>query len=181
MKLSINGVTDQNEEKAVITDDSLENKKSNQKCRYNDRGFCKSKLDCVYYHSNTICDKLLLNGQCPQPKTCLSRHPRDCKHWTGDTRGCLRENLCKYMHNSTKKGINIKTKKNNNESDSKVQNITVSPKEATEAKDKVIKEKDEEIARLRSENESLMENNSRMKRIAWKMDQEIKVLRSKLT
>ena len=85
------------------------------------------------------------------------------------------------MHNSTKKGINIKTKKNNNESDSKVQNITVSPKEATEAKDKVIKEKDEEIARLRSENESLMENNSRMKRIAWKMDQEIKVLRSKLT
>ena len=84
------------------------------------------------------------------------------------------------MHNSTKKGINIKTKKNNNESESKVQIITVSPKEATEAKDKVIKEKDEEIARLRSENESLMENNSRMKRIAWKMDQEIKVLRSKL-
>ena len=58
---------------------------------------------------------------------------------------------------------------------------TVSPKEATEANDKVIKEKDEEIARLRSENESHMENNSRMKRIAWKMDQEIKVLRSKLT
>ena len=55
---------------------------------------------------------------------------------------------------------------------------TVSPKEATEANDKVIKEKDEEIARLRSENKSLMENNSR---IAWKMEQEIKVLRSKLT
>ena len=96
------------------------------------------------------------------------------------------------MHNSSKKGIKIKIKKNNNESESKVQNLTVdkeimtekktvSPKEATEAKDKVIKEKDEGIATLRSENKSLMENNSRMKRIAWKMDQEIKVLRSKLT
>ena len=53
-------------------------------------------------------------------------------------------------------------------------------KEAVEANEKVIKEKEEEIARLRLENESLMENNNKIKRIAWNMDQEIKVLMAKL-
>ena len=53
-------------------------------------------------------------------------------------------------------------------------------KEALEANKKVIKEKEEEIARLRLENESLMENKNKIKRIAWNMDQEIKVLRAKL-
>ena len=53
-------------------------------------------------------------------------------------------------------------------------------KEAVEANKKVIKEKEEEIARLRLENESLMENNNKIKRIAWNMDQEIKVLMVKL-
>ena len=94
MKVSINGATDQMEEKAVIIDDSLEKKKSNLKCRYNDRGFCKSRLDCVYSHSNKTCDKLLSMGQWPETKTCLLRHPRDCKRWKGDTRGCLRGKQC---------------------------------------------------------------------------------------
>ena len=47
------------------------------------------------------------------------------------------------------------------------------------AKEILIKEKDEEIAKLRSENVILIENENRMKRIAWKMDQEIKALRAK--
>ena len=46
------------------------------------------------------------------------------------------------------------------------------------AKEILIKERDEEIAKLRSENGILMENGNRMKRIAWKMDQEIKALRA---
>jgi hypothetical protein len=175
-------------------------------------------LGCVYYHSNTIFDKLLLNGQCPQPKTCLSRHPRDCKHWTGDKRGCLKGNLCKYLHNSRGKSIEIKTKKNNHEHESECQNITIdkeidtegidddlkeiieardivikemdeevvsdekydSLKEAIEAKEILIMKKDKEIEKLRLKNESLVENNNKVKRIAWNMDQEIKVLRSKL-
>ena len=53
-------------------------------------------------------------------------------------------------------------------------------KEAVEANETVIKEKEEEIARLRLENESLMENNNKIKRIAWNMDQEIMVLMVKL-
>ena len=47
-------------------------------------------------------------------------------------------------------------------------------------KDKVIKEKDEEIAKLRAENESLVEDYNKVKRIARKMDQEIKTLKLKL-
>jgi hypothetical protein len=86
MKVSINGATDKMEDKSVIIDDPLEKKKSNLKCRYNDRGFCKSDLDCVHAHSNIICDKLLSNGQCPESKSCPSRHPRDCKHWKEDVK-----------------------------------------------------------------------------------------------
>ena len=109
--------------------------------------------------------------------------------WDRSTRGCLRGKLCSYFHNSGKKGINIITK--NNKSEREVQNITIDKemstekkydtlKEAVEANKKVIKEKEEEIARLRLENESLMENNNKIKRIAWNMDQEIKVLMVKL-
>ena len=47
------------------------------------------------------------------------------------------------------------------------------------AKDILIKKKDKEIANLRSENETLIENDNRKKIIAWKKDQEIKALRSK--
>ena len=43
MKLSIDGVTDRVKEKVEIIDDSLQKKKFNQKCRYNDWGFCKSQ------------------------------------------------------------------------------------------------------------------------------------------
>ena len=93
------------------------------------------------------------------------------------------------MHNSSKKGINVKTNKNNHETKSCGRNgIIDKDKESTEekddtlnetiaAKDKVIKE---EIVRLRSENESIIEQNDIMKRIAMNMDKEIKVLRSKL-
>ena len=45
---------------------------------------------------------------------------------------------------------------------------------------KVIKEKENEITKLRSENESLMELNNKISRCAIKMDQEIKELRSKM-
>ena len=56
---------------------------------------------------------------------------------------------------------------------------TIDPlKEALVAK--VIKEKENEITKLRSENESLMELKNKISRCAIKMDQEIKELRSKM-
>ena len=88
--------------------------------------------------------------------------------------------------------MNVKTNKNNHETKSGGRNgIIDKDEESTEekddtlnetiaAKDKVIKEQNEQIVRLRSENESIIEQNDRMKRIAMNMDKEIKVLRSTL-
>ena len=53
-------------------------------------------------------------------------------------------------------------------------------KEALAVKDKLIEEQTNDIAKLRSENESLMEQNIKISRCARKMDQEIKELRSKI-
>ena len=96
-----------------------------------------------------------------------------------------------YLHNSGKKGVNVKRNKSNHEMESESEGRSVdkeitrqqrddSLNEVITEKDKVIKEKDEEIAKLRAENESLVEDYNKVKRIACKMDQEIKNLRSKL-
>ena len=123
------------------------------------------------------------------------RHPKDCRHWTGDKRGCLRGNNCKYMHNLSKKGISIKVNKSDQDTKSKEQNktddiemeieiqdnkMTESLKEAVAAKDKLIEEKIKEITKLQSENKSLTEQNMRISRCATKMDQEIKDLRTQI-
>ena len=57
------------------------------------------KNGCVYYHSDNICDEFLRKGMCSEPKSvCLFRHPKECKYWLGDTKGCLRGELCNYFH-----------------------------------------------------------------------------------
>ena len=118
------------------------------------------------------------------------RHPRDCRYWKGDTRGCLRDNQCKYLHTSTKKGVNISVKKSyhepksgeekkmdNKEAFTENKGDTDSLNKEVVAKENVIKEKEDIISKLESENEGLIEENHRIKRCAFKMDQEIKVLK----
>ena len=161
--------------------------KKNIKCRYNDRGFCRSRAECVYYHADKICDKLLSNGQCPEPKTCFMRHPRDCRYWKGDTRGCLREQpmqvfayfnqkRCKYQCKEELSSTQKWRRKENGQQKDK--GDTDSLNKDVVAKEDVIKEKEDIISKLESENEGLIEENHRIKRCAFKMDQEIKVLRS---
>ena len=36
------------------------------------------------------------------------RHPKDCKFWLGDTRGCLRGRSCKVLHKVENKGKKVK-------------------------------------------------------------------------
>ena len=192
MKLSINCVTDQINNKEEVIDKFIE--KKNTKCRYNNRGFCKSQIECVYFHSDQICDKVLSNGQCTESKTCLQRHPRDCKHWMGDPRGCLRGIECKYLHNPSNKGRNIKTNKSQQATkseglnkkedkeviiDKKVDKVVDSFKESLATKDNEIKQKEDEILKLKSENKDLFKENEKIKRCAINMDKEIKVLRSR--
>ena len=96
-----------------------------------------------------------------------------------------------YLHNSGKKGVNVKRNNSNHEMESESEGRSVDKEITREQRDdslnevitekgKVIKEKDEEIAKLRAENESLVEDYNKVKRIACKMDHEIKNLRSKL-
>ena len=192
MKVSITCVTDKVHNRVVVIDDCLDMIK-NIKCRYNDRGYCRSQSDCVFFHAENVCDKVLSNGKCTESKKCLLRHPRDCRHWMGDTRGCLRGSSCMYLHIANKKGINIKIKKNyhKTKNESKEPNNgemtwekpttkNVDPLiEIINVKDKEIREKEEALVKLMSENEGITEENNKLKRCAKNMNQEIKHLRSR--
>ena len=193
IKLFIQGVTDKAIDKAEGIDVCVEKKKKTIKCRYYDRGFCKSKSECGFFHSEKICNKILSNEKFLEPKVCLQRHPKDCKHWMGDTRGCLRENECKYIHDSNKKGQKIKQNKSytKNTNDEEIVNDTSdridekkdkfridSLTKEVEAKEEELKKKEDKISVLLSEKETLIEENNRIKRCAKNMDLEIKLLRS---
>lgn len=79
-----------------------------RRCRHNNAGFCKMGGECVYYHTDKICDKFLSDGKCSEPKLCWLRHPKECKFWLGDRQGCLRGQECMYLHKIENKGRNIK-------------------------------------------------------------------------
>ena len=79
-----------------------------RKCRYNNAGYCKMEAECVYYHSDIVCEEFLEKGKCNESRWCLNRHPKECKFWKGDTRGCLRGQLCRYLHKHENKGENVK-------------------------------------------------------------------------
>ena len=79
-----------------------------RKCRHNNAGYCKMKAECVYYHSDIICEEFFQKGKCSESQWCLKRHPKECKFWKGDPRGCLRGQQCRYLHKHENKGINIK-------------------------------------------------------------------------
>ena len=189
MILIIQDVTVQGKAEVIVE----KKQKPTIKCRYNDRGFCKSKSECGFFHSEKICEKILSNEKCLEHKVCLQRHPKDCKHWMGDTRGCLRENECKYLHDSNKKGKKIKqnksyTKNTNDEEiindtsdriDEKKDELLIdSLTKEVEAKEEELKKKEAKISVLLSEKVTLIEENNQIKRCAKNMDLEIKMLRS---
>ena len=112
----------------------------------------------------------------------------------GDSSGCLRGIECRYLHDPSKKGRNIKTYKNNQETkreglskkddeeitiEKRVDKVNDSLEESLAGKDDEIKQKDEEILELKSENKVLFEENEKIKRCAMNMDKEIKALRAR--
>ena len=80
----------------------LNHTKSLRKCRYYNRGHCKFKEKCNYFHSSSVCDTFLKDGIC-QEKGCNERHPKDCRYWTRNIEGCNRKENCDYLHNNSKK------------------------------------------------------------------------------
>ena len=73
-----------------------------RKCRYFNRGHCKFKENCKYFHSSSICDMFLKDGIC-QENGCKQRHPKDCRYWISNIEGCNRKENCDYLHNNSKK------------------------------------------------------------------------------
>ena len=62
--------------------------KEKRKCRYDNRGYCKHKNMCLYYHSGQVCDEFLRDGKCETGKSCKHRHPRDYRYWIRTDERC---------------------------------------------------------------------------------------------
>ena len=84
------GVKDETLEKNIGTSKHI------KKCRYFNRGFCKYRNRCKYFHPQDICEKYLLNQKC-EVSDCAFRHPKQCK-WTSTMDGCRRGLTCEYLH-----------------------------------------------------------------------------------
>ena len=97
------------------TEVKSKNQSTQRRCRHNNGGYCKMETEFVYYHTDKICDKFLANGKCEQERWCLNRHPKDCKFWLGDPQGCLRGQICKYLHKIENKGKNVKVLESNSD------------------------------------------------------------------
>ena len=82
----------------VVSDiDQGERNKVRKRCRYYNRGYCKYKQKCRYFHPKQICKDYLEYGGCTN-KDCMERHPLRCK-WLKSESGCNRSN-CEYLHNT---------------------------------------------------------------------------------
>ena len=178
--------------------------KTDRKCRYHDRGFCKSGKVCSYYHPKEICGNVRREGSCNR-SNCLKRHPKDCKYWKGDIRGCLRGEKCMYLHTNSTKGISIKDSVHKTDSKERekidVDKSTKSDVEILDdAKDKgneirkslnekicsekseiqtVLAIKDKEITKLNKEKDDIVNQMERLKRCVSNMLKEIEMLKSK--
>ena len=93
-------------------DNEVSEDKRIKRCRYYNVGFCKMNNDCVFYLSDEVCDQYLKNGKCSEYKLCLKWHPKECKYWLKDPRGCFRGQECRFQHNLPNKGKKIKESKN---------------------------------------------------------------------
>jgi hypothetical protein len=169
---------------------------SKKKCRHNNSGYCKMKAECVYYHSDKICDQYLTNGKCTESRLCLDRHPKECKFWLEDPRGCHRGEICKYLHKSGSNDKNMKNgdfddranaidpmksthevekgidNKNNGDKNNKEDMIVDTEEEAS--KTCIVKE-GTKSANQETENKLLKEQLEQMKRVVLNMNNALKV------
>ena len=168
-------------------EDVSENKNS-KKCRYDNKGFCKFQKKCKFFHSGKICEKYIQEGKCDLGQSCLCRHPKECKYWLRDSKGCTRAECCKYLHKMDSKrpetqGTNTKEDVSDfihviKESDNGTKEIT-ELKEEINVKDDMIKVLEEKEKALKNENETLKAQVEKLKIIATNMHKELKEIQSK--
>ena len=58
------------------------------KCKYYNRGYCKYKDKCTFDHFEENCKEFLSTGHCSISKSCMFRHPKNCRFWTKKSEGC---------------------------------------------------------------------------------------------
>ena len=71
------------------------------KCKYNNRGYCRKKQQCKYLHSNTVCEKHI-KGEVCENNHCSLRHPRKCFFFRMKS-GCRFGLSCQYVHENNDK------------------------------------------------------------------------------
>ena len=206
MEIRVLKIVDVETKTKIDPDNSKQNSYSVKKCRYHNRGYCKCGSNCIYYHPDKNCDKYIADGKCADP-VCSFRHPKPCKFWLKDKRGCYRNELCKYLHRNSEKGINVaeeniekkvKTKKCDNTKDDNPQievtgRVETNEKEDTDgiiakmdelkdnisAKEEQIQNLEVEAEAIKTDKDNLISQADRFKRIMKNMADEIKLLKGK--
>ena len=127
-----------------------------QKCRFQNEGFCKFREKCRFRHVKEICH----NGQC-EKRTCPRRHQRKCKFFFLRDH-CKFGEFCEYSHD---------IKNNQNEELLKLKDAL----EETSRESKTSKNIEKENSNLRKANESLMKDvKKQAKQLEEAQTQEIK-------
>ena len=70
---------------------------TSRKCRHYNRGHCKHKGGCDFFHPKEICKEYLNDKKCDK-KDCVDRHPKVCKYWLKSNAGCKRGISCDFLH-----------------------------------------------------------------------------------
>ena len=197
--------------KFKIAEDCNENvvktKESEKKCRYYNKGYCKNKLDCKFYHPESVCENFLLNKSCPE-RGCTKRHPSSCKFWQRGPRGCFRGETCKYLHRLEDMGKDKKELCDGNKSDNEIRYNCPKPDdddplekakedterekeservamEKTKSKENILSHESEkrnledEITKLKYENVDLIAQLEKLKRVLAVMDKQLKLIKGK--
>ena len=62
----------------VETVETSDKENQRKQCKYDRKGYCKESENCLFAHSNEICEIYLEQGVCWKPN-CYRRHPKQVK------------------------------------------------------------------------------------------------------
>ena len=75
---------------------SISKVKSNKRCKWWNRGYCREQERCQFSHQGEDCEEHLMLGHCTT-KGCRQRHRKRWKYWNLKE-GCYRGLECQYLH-----------------------------------------------------------------------------------
>ena len=69
-----------------------------KKCRYEDKGRCKLRKQCEFFHPRGICQSFSKLGSCTYKNKCGLRHPTGVCNDYESKGNCPRGDMCKFRH-----------------------------------------------------------------------------------